>query len=44
MKAFVHRRHVDFKEFCLGLTAAWDATFADKMVTYFNVIDEDGDG
>jgi len=36
--------HVDFKEFCLGLTAAWDATFADKMVTYFNVIDEDGDG
>jgi len=36
--------HVDFKEFCLGLTAAWEATLADKMVTYFNVIDKDGDG
>jgi len=36
--------YVDFKEFCLGLTAAWESTLADKMVTYFNVIDRDGDG
>ena len=35
---------VDLKEFCLGLTAAWEGTLADKLVTYFNAIDKDNDG
>jgi len=35
---------VDYKEFCLGLTAAWKSSLADKMVTYFAVIDQNGDG
>ena len=36
--------HVDMKEFCLGMTAAWEGTLAEKLVTYFKAIDKDDDG
>jgi len=35
---------VDLREFILGLTASWEGSLADKVMTYFGAVDVDGDG